>query len=360
MAEEPTPPPEPEGGGPGLGLYMSFGDSGPPDAEDDEPASPAAGSPKRRHYKNRMGNARRQPVMGESITGADIDNYRPPVFPKDEVSQEALRSILHSNPRWQVLCGNVDANTMGDFINAFAEFDVGQGETLIQQGDEGDRLYICRDGEVDVFVARPGPDGVTDYSQPGPKVATLGPGSLFGELALMYSSPRAATIIVSSPSCKLWTLDRQDFKMLLASHGEQRYQKYEGWLQSVELLKTLNHFELSQLSEAMESHLFEADEVIIKEGDVGDAFYILEEGTCAAFISGDQGEVQVKAYTQMGEYFGEIALMQDTPRRATVRATSDCSVVSLSRESFTALLGPLQEILQLRVAAYPSYASFVG
>merc|ERR1712113_326477 len=122
-----------------------------------------------------------------------------------------------------------------------------------RQGEEGDCLYIVSDGQVDVFVARPGPDGVLPVGQKGAKVVSLGPGALFGELALMYSAPRAATVTIASAKCKLWKLDREPFKMLLAQQCQTQLSLYEGWLSEVEILKSLNQFELAKLSELLSS-----------------------------------------------------------------------------------------------------------
>jgi len=259
----------------------------------------------------------------------------------------------------QVLFGHLDKPSVEDIINAFEETTAPRGIEIIKQGDQGDCLYIVSEGEVDVFVARPGPDGTMPLGR-GSKVVSLGPGSLFGELALMYSSPRAATVEIASPVCKLWKLDREPFKMLLAKNNQKTYEMYEGWLSEVDILKSLNHFELSKLSELLESTLYDTGEVIIQQGLPGETFYILEDGTCSAFISGTEGEKKVKDYEKQGDYFGEIALLKEVPRKATVRATgSGATVLSISIEDFTAVLGPIQDVLRQDIDKYPQYAEFL-
>merc|ERR1719436_86544 len=135
---------------------------------------------------------------------------------------------------------------------------------------------------------------------------------------------------------------------------------YEGWLSEVELFKDLNHYELSTLSDLMESNLFDSNEEVIKQGEPGDKFYILEDGTCAAYISGPEGEQKVKDYVNKGEYFGEIALLNNEPRRATIRATGEgAAVLSVSQEDFVAVLGPIQDRLKEDIDKYPQYAAFL-
>merc|ERR1712093_488541 len=99
---------------------------------------------------------------------------------------------------------------------------------------------------------------------------------------------------------------------------------YEGWLAEVPIFRTLNHFELSRLADCVESELFDNGEDICRQGELGGRFYIIEDGICSAFITGEQGEREVKKYESRGEYFGEIALLTDSEvRRATVRATGE-------------------------------------
>lgn len=132
----------------------------------------------------------------------------------------------------KVLVGHLSNEKMNDLVGAFYVKDVDNGNNIIKQGDEGDRLYIVDEGNVDIFVAR------KDAPAPGDKVLSLGSGALFGELALMYNAPRAATVTATS-AVKAFVLDAIDFKMLLAQSTQATYTKYEGWLSSVELLSSL-------------------------------------------------------------------------------------------------------------------------
>lgn len=323
-----------------------------PGIADDEDA-------RRMQQMKAKGNQRRQGIAAESVDEGQVRDYVKPVYPKGEDVKQMIMQVLKANDKMQVLFGHLEGPPLEDVINAFQVTEAPQGQDLIVQGAEGDRLYIICDGAVDVYVARPNPDGSMPEGK-GAKVVQLGGGALFGELALMYSAPRAATITVASPVVRLFSLDREPFKMLLAQNSQAQLEMYEGWLKEVEVLKTLNHFELSTLSECLHSELFDTDEVIITQGESGDRFFIIEDGTCSAFITGAEGEKEVKQYTKQGDYFGELALLTAEPRRATVRATGEgCSVVSMSKEEFTNLLGPIEDILQKHAGLYPQYAEFL-
>jgi len=298
---------------------------------------------------------KRQGISAEVVTQQQMSDFVKPVYPKSKEEEEIILKIVKDNAKMQVLIGSLSEAAMHDVINAFHPKKFGQGESVIRQGDEGDCLYICEEGGLDIFVARPDKDGKLPAGEKGNKVLSVGAGSLFGELALMYMAPRAATVIVTSTTAKLWALDRDPFKMLLIS-GEQEFQIYDGWLKEVGLFKSLNHHELGKINDAMDDELYDEDEVIFTQGDKGECFYIVEDGTCSAYMSGPDGEKKVKTY-EAGEYFGEIALLTDEPRRATIRGTGEgCTVKFLPKEQFNILISPVFDALRANIGKYPTYA----
>jgi len=300
---------------------------------------------------------RRVSVSAARISDDDVKDYKKPVYPKDEAANESLQNILKSNEKLDVLCGHLSKEAVDDIINAFYTKEFSDGTDIIKQGDNGECLYIIIDGSVDIFVRRANdPNPVADK---GEKICTWEAGALFGELALMYEAPRAATVTANAP-VSTWVLDAVDFKMLLVKSSSAQYAKYDGWLRNVKLLESLNHFELQQLSDTMESDCFDPDEEIVVRGYEGDKFFILEDGTAAAFIDGPEGEKEVKQYLE-GDFFGEIALLTQEPQRATVRATgSGCSVSYVTQEDFATALGPVMDKLREGVDKYPKYETFVG
>ncbi len=182
-----------------------------------------------------------------------------------------------------------------------------------------------------------GPDGL------GTKVATIEPGGSFGELALMYNAPRAATVISAEASCLLWALDRITFRRILMDSTFQRRRLYESFLEEVPILSTLTKYERSKIADALETQKFPAGTTIIKEGDAGEAFYLLESGEAEAYKSDTEGPV--KDY-QKGDYFGELALLNDAPRAASVVSKTEVKVATLGKDGFQRLLGPVESIMR--------------
>lgn len=213
---------------------------------------------------------------------------------------------------------------------------------VIVQGDQGDFFYVVEKGSFVIYVnpsgtLQPGPDGL------GSKVATIEPGGSFGELALMYNAPRAATVMSAEPGCTLWALDRITFRRILMDSTFQRRRLYESFLEEVPLLSSLTRYERSKIADALETQKYPAGTTIIKEGDAGEAFYLLESGEAEAYKDGT--EHAVKQYIK-GDYFGELALLNDAPRAASVVSKTDAKVAKLGKDGFQRLLGPVESIMR--------------
>merc|ERR1712154_228949 len=96
-------------------------------------------------------------------------------------------------------------------------------------------------------------------------------------------------------------------------------------------------------------------DVIIRQGDGGDRFYLLEEGTANAIKTNESGEEEIVFQYTENDYFGELALLKDEPRAATIKATSALKVAWLDRGSFTRLLGSLTTVLERNTEKYNKF-----
>jgi cAMP-dependent protein kinase regulator len=84
-----------------------------------------------------------------------------------------------------------------------------KGDVIIKQGDEGDSFYILESGALNCSKFLSPNDAKETF------LKEYKPGESFGELALLYNAPRAATIICKSASAELWSLDRMTFNSIL-------------------------------------------------------------------------------------------------------------------------------------------------
>merc|ERR1712139_685079 len=163
-------------------------------------------------------------------------------------------------------------------IGAMKEVNAEAKERVINQGDAGDFLFIIEKGVLDCIIKIDGTDKV---------VKTCEAGDVFGELALLYNCPRAASVEARQP-CVLWQLDRDTFNNIVKEAAQKKRERYDAFLQQVPLLAGMDAYERSQLADALKSEEFGSGTIICKEGDDGNSFYIIEEGTASATKDGKQ------------------------------------------------------------------------
>lgn len=179
------------------------------------------------------------------------------------------------------------------------------------------------------------------------------PGDSFGELALLYNAPRAANIVAADSEVLLWSLDRETFNHIVKDAANKKREKYEQFLGKVKILETMEPYERSKLADSFNEVAFKEGEEVIKEGEEGNTFYIVESGEAIATKTLSQNEQAKEVmHYQVGDYFGERALLKNEPRAASIIAKTDCVVVTMDRHSFKRLLGPLDDILKRNMELY--------
>merc|ERR1711981_348598 len=285
---------------------------------------------------------RRGAVSAEPIREEDVATYVKKVVPKDYKTMASLSKAIAKN----VLFSHLDENERSDIFDAMFPVNALPGEVIIQQGDEGDNFYIIDTGEVEVYVN-------------GEKVVTIGEGGSFGELALIYGLPRAATVKASSSSdVKLWGIDRDSYRRILMGSTIRKRKMYEEFLSKVSILENLDKWERLTVADALEAVSFEDGDVVVTQGESGNDFFIILDGSAIVTQFRNEGDDGVEV-GRLGpsDYFGEIALLLDRPRAATVTARGPLKCVKLDRGRFERVLGPCSEILKRNIQQYNSYVS---
>jgi len=130
--------------------------------------------------------------------------------------------------------------------------------------------------------------------------------------------------------------------MILMGKSQQDNATYIGFIGQVPLLKNLSPEAAQELAGCLKEQEFPADVNIICEGDAGNNFYIIRDGEVKCTKVG-QGEVSRRLVA--GDFFGELALLSSDKRAATVTAVKPTTVLSVGREEFTRLLGPLKDMM---------------
>jgi cGMP-dependent protein kinase len=238
--------------------------------------------------------------------------------------------------------------------------EVEEGKELITEGDlTADYFYVVKEGSFEVIVS----DDVDDQDAEGVEhgnsaeslsaakvtsrpVGELTRGGSFGELALLYLVPRAATVKAKEKS-SVWVIDRTNFKNILMKVSDKKIAEYVRHLDHVTILESLLQEEKKALAQALVEMHFTKSEIIVKQGEAGNTFYILYDGEVIV-TKDDVEQVRLTASTGgKAQFFGERALLNNEARAATVTVSSETAkALALDRDSFNMLLGPLEDIIK--------------
>lgn len=270
---------------------------------------------------------KRAKVAGKKIV-VTADAKLPDKFPKSAEAEEFLRGALGDNFIFSAL----DEKEMALLIDVMQKEAVEEGHMIIQQGDVGDFFYVVESGTVNFLIGD------------GQHVGSCTTGASFGELALLYDAPRAATCIAAT-AATLWKVDQNTFRFLLAKNADSQERKTTEVLRSIPLFSGLSVATLNKFSSALTRVKFKQGEVIVKKGDVGEVFYLVEEGKVKVHDIGHGTEL-IDNIIGPGEWFGERSLLTGEPRAASCTAMSDVVTLAMDRKTFEQAIGALEDVLK--------------
>lgn len=248
-----------------------------------------------------------------SVSAESLDPNANTSLPKTIIYKDAAqRGRIEASIRNNLLFRNLDEEQHNDVLNAMKEVTVKKGTEVIVQGAVGDFFYVVEEGTFEVWVRAPpthtyaGPGNSVATPGEEKKVATYGPGGSFGELALMYNAPRAATVVATSRAT-MWALDRVTFRSILMEHTSRKRKMYETFLAEVPILASLNTKERAKIADALEEKVYEEGERVVVEGEVGKNFYIIESGKAEVSRrrkNAGTNDEDVLGHLGKGDYFG--------------------------------------------------------
>lgn len=285
--------------------------------------------------------SRRGGISAAVVNINEVESYQKKVIPKDNTTMEHLRSVVIEN----VLFQHLEEDELTEVLDAMFKVTPKEGEEVIKQGDEGDNFYVIDTGVTEVIIDSGDGDAKV--------VSKISKGGSFGELALIYGTPRAATIRAKT-NCVLWAIDRDSYRRILMGSTIRKRKAYESFLGKVKIMETLDKWERLSVADALEPSNFKKGDVIIKQGDDGDDFFLIIEGECVVTKEGN-GEIIVVNNLKAADYFGEIALLQGDKRHATITATTDVRCAKLDRKRFERVLGPCSELLKRNMDLYKQF-----
>uniref|UniRef100_A0A8C7L1D1 cGMP-dependent protein kinase n=1 Tax=Oncorhynchus kisutch TaxID=8019 RepID=A0A8C7L1D1_ONCKI len=159
---------------------------------------------------------------------------------------------------------NLELSQIQEIVDCMYPVEYGKDSCIIKEGDVGSLVYVMEDGRVEV-------------TKESVKLCTMGPGKVFGELAILYNCTRTATVKTLT-NVKLWAIDRQCFQTIMMRTGLIKHTEYMDFLKSVPTFHELPEEILSKLADVLEETHYEDGEYIVRQGATGDTFFIVSKG----------------------------------------------------------------------------------
>jgi predicted acylesterase/phospholipase RssA/CRP-like cAMP-binding protein len=231
----------------------------------------------------------------------------------------------------------LDDASRGALAAQLSLVDLTPGEILFRQGDGADSVFVVLDGRLAVHV---GQDGESEQL-----LAELRAGDVVGEVALVAGGERSATVRVTEHST-LAELPVATLNDLLESFPEiaarlvdlvsRRLRRSQLVTQLSNLFDGLDTETLAEIEQEIEWVSLPAGAMLFQEGDTGDAAYLVVSGRVRVEVSDPEDRLVDEIGS--GDMVGELALVEDVPRKTTVFAARDTDLARLPRAAFEKLL----------------------
>ena len=237
------------------------------------------------------------------------------------------------------LFGALDAATLNELAGAMDSLACLPEQALVRQGDPGDAMFIVTSGRFRVAVNRP--DGEVMM------LGELGPGQPIGEIQLFAGGRRSATVVAEIDSTVFRlprsAIDRLGEAPRAAMKGLQDMIRQRLWRNELAsllpaIIGPLDVDVIKEFEKKIEWVSLPRGEPLFRQGEPGDAWYIIARGRLQVVVTDEHGEEQVLREMGRGESLGEIALLTEEPRSATPYAMRDSEVIRIGKADFDEIM----------------------
>ncbi|PYS72448.1 MAG: hypothetical protein DMF69_07565 [Acidobacteria bacterium] len=261
-----------------------------------------------------------------------------------------LKELLRATTAFSILSDR----ELDQLANRFELVHFALGEDVVRAGEEAEAFFIVYSGRARVIAI--------DKTDLETTVGTLTRGDSFGEQGLLTRSHRNYTIRASTDLAAL-RLAKTDFDDLVERHSKVReyFDKYiseisiRNFLKLSTALAPLSPLEIRNLLGSLELIEYEPNTAIIREGDAGDAFFILRSGEVQVIKESSGG--QVLNHLKAGDSFGELALLTGQPRATSIITSEPSSVFRLSKREFDRIIAASPKFKDAIVSMATGYGS---
>ncbi|CAH1108714.1 unnamed protein product [Psylliodes chrysocephalus] len=270
---------------------------------------------------------RRSGIISKSVGAPYELDKDVKIFPKTTEEESEIYSALQQN---EFLSNILQEKRYQKFISCMYKQTVEAGEIIIKEGEMGSFVYISCTGSYEIII---GNDTVVTFNDV----------RVFGELAILYSAQRHATV-KALENGSIWVLDNHTFKILIIKSTMEEQEEMVSFLKNVPKLNTAPTENLYQVANLFKLEFFKSNTKIFEQCELGDKFYIIRAGT----VTMERDNEKVEELTK-GRYFGEVALLKDEFRQSTVTANPPgVECLTLVRHEFIEHFGNIEEFVKLK------------
>ncbi|CAF0735498.1 unnamed protein product [Adineta steineri] len=260
-------------------------------------------------------------------------------FDKTDRTKEFLRDAILNNDFMK----NLEMDQIMAIVDCMYPLEQKDGSLIIKEGDVGNLVYIMEEGTVEV-------------SKHNKVLTIMGPGRVFGELAILYNCTRTASIKALS-HCKLWAVDRLTFQAIMMRAGMQKQTEHLELLKNIKTFESVREDILSKIADAVDQVSYADGECIVRQGAKGDTFYIVAKGRVQITQAKSKWDTAVYVrHMERGDSFGETALQSEETRPFNVIADDPNGVTCLvlDRQSYREMIA--DELSRLKRVESVRYA----
>ena len=306
-------------------------------------------------FIQKCNNDNRRIAVTENCSTED-DDIPIKSYKKNNELIEFMRINLMKSP----IFSELSLDVLRKCIDAMEEKNVPAVTDVVKQGEIGDNFFFLAEGELECKIQ------FTKITKEGnrkkiekfePKLVKIyGPGDYFGELSLLYHTPRRGTIKTVNDA-KLYTLNRSTYKKILRKANNEEILRRINIFKKVPILETLTDDEFEKLEEISKDAMYYNGETIIKENEYSNIMFIIDKGRCVGTQTTENGKLPMKSRDyREGDIIGEGALLKPERRQENIIANSDIvKFICLDRFSFKHNFGSLEQILMRNMDLYYTF-----
>eukprot|EP00064_Thunnus_orientalis_P006754 superscaffoldBa00000719_g6772 len=265
--------------------------------------------------------AKRETVISEPFTLDPVTLAM--VFHRSCDKSQESRKLIQAAFLKNDLLKNLDEGEIRAIIACMYSTTIHQGCYVIQEGTNGAQAYVVEEGRMEM-------------TKDGLKVLTVEPEDMFGEVALLYNCTYTYSVAgikaLSQTDSKLWVIDRKSYQTILTQSGLNSLSYSMELLSSVPCLQSLPEDVIMKMSDLLEETHYTEGDYIIRQGAMGDTFYIISKGQVKV-TEKKPGHEELSKLSER-QWFGEKALWGEDVRAVNVIAAGEVTCLLIDRENY--------------------------